>query len=218
MPVIKYKDVILHFAHIPKCAGSSIEGYVNRIKGAELAFVDSNYVANPAKKPWNNSSPQHVDGASFARLFPKTFFDAFFTIVRDPVSRVKSAYQFQRIVEKKISNDVSLNDFVKKELKENYLNIGWMDNHLLPQTYFLYPKTSYQIFKLEQEGVKAAKRFIDKQLFGNNISLEIPHVNAAKKHNSFDESDLVLSDHSLEIITTAYKYDYERFNYPDPTV
>jgi len=157
MPIIKYKDVTLHFAHIPKCAGSSIENYVKRINGAELAFVDISYVGNPAKKPWNISSPQHIDGASFARLFPKTFFDAFF-----------------------------------------------------------YPKTGYQLFKLEQGGVKAAKKFIDKQLFGNDIVMPVPHANAAKKSNDFDESDLVLSDQSIEIIVDAYQRDYERFSYPLP--
>jgi len=214
MPIIKYKNVTLHFAHIPKCAGSSIEQYVRSIKGAELAFVDSNYVANPAKEPWNCSSPQHIDGVSFSRLFPKTYFDAFFAVIREPFSRLESAYKFQLMQEKTINESVSLDQFVKEKLRHNCQKAGWMDNHFLPQVDFLYPKTAYQIFRLEGNGMNLAKKFIDNTLFGNPISLPMRHTNAAKKNTEFDPNQLVLSEDGIQIVNEVYKADFERFKYP----
>jgi len=215
MPIIKYKDVTLHFAHIPKCGGSSVEEYVKGLNGAELAFVDISYVlGNTAKKPWNISSPQHIDGDSFSRLFPKAFFSAFFAVVRNPLNRVKSAYQFQRFVHRTIKHTVTLDDFVKNELKANYLKLGWMDNHFLPQHRFLYPRTAYQIYKLEAGGVDKAKHYIDRMLFGNSIEQVMPHENPAKKWKGFNEADLDLSEESRKIINDIYKADFERFKYP----
>jgi len=214
MPIIKYNTRTLHFAHIPKCAGSSVESYIKKINGAELAFVDISFVGNPAKKPWNISSPQHIDGASFARLFPRSFFDSFFAVVRDPLSRLKSAYKFQRIVEKKIASSQPLDLFIKKQLQTNYANVGWMDNHFLPQSRLLYPNTGYQIFKLERDGLGPVKKYIDNQLFGNAIDLKMPFENAAKKIDSFDQSDLELSLESIEILNEIYKDDFMRFKYP----
>jgi len=216
MPIIKYKNVTLHFAHIPKCAGTSIEGYIKHINGAELAFVDMHYVASPAKQPWNISSPQHIDGVSFARLFPKTFFNAFFSVVRDPLSRVKSAYRFQRFSEKTIDGNTSLDDFVQNELSDCYSLIGWKDNHFLPQTSFLYPKTAYQFFKLEQNGVEAAKHYIDRMLFGNRIDLAMRHSNPAKKAINVDTDELTLSDKSIDVLCDIYQSDFDRFKYQYP--
>ena len=215
MPIIKYKDKTLHFAHIPKCAGSSIERYIKLINGAELAFVDISFVGNPAKKPWNVSSPQHIDGASFARLFPKSFFDAFFAVVRDPLNRVQSAYKFQRFVERKIDPSVSLDLFIKQQLHKKHDQIGWMDNHFLPQSRFLYPNTGYQIFKLERDGLGGVKKYIDGHLFGNRIDLKMPFENAAKKTDGFDASELNLTDESVAILNEIYQ-DCLLYTSPSP--
>jgi len=214
MPIIKYKDVTLHFAHIPKCAGSSVEKYVKNIKGAELGFVDIAYAGNPAKKPWNISSPQHIDGPAFMRLFPKTFFDGFFAIVRNPKNRVKSAYLHQRFVEKTIKHSVSLDSFVKTQLEKNFLTIGWMDNHFLPQSQFFYPKTAYNVFKLEKSGAMGAKEYIDRMFVGNALELAMPHENTAKNSKSLSDDELELSKESVDIINTLYESDFKRFKYP----
>lgn len=84
MPVVRYKDKICHFAHIPKCGGSSVEFYLKR-SGAHVAFLDNSFVSSA--KLWNISSPQHVDGNSLSRLFPSSFFDFSFAVVRNPYTR-----------------------------------------------------------------------------------------------------------------------------------
>lgn len=212
MPIIKYKDVLLHFAHIPKCGGTSVERYAKGLNCVSMAFDDQLYVARPPQQHWNISSPQHIDGESIGRLFPKDFFTAYFTIVRDPISRLQSAYKFQRNVERQIG-DESFDTFVKTRLRENYLTKGWMDNHFYPQSGFFYPGANYQVFKLEDNGVEHAKAFIDSALFGNICAKEIAHSNKSHLPTGFDQNDLNLSAEGLEIAQELYRIDYENFGY-----
>jgi hypothetical protein len=212
MPIIKYKDVLLHFAHIPKCGGTSVERYVQGLNGVSIAFLDERYVASPPRQHWNISSPQHIDGESVGRLFPKDFFTAFFAIVRDPISRLESGYRFQRLVERKIGT-MTFDEFVKTGLKDNYLTKGWMDNHFYPQSGFLYPAANYQVFKLEDKGTEYAKAFIDAALFGNTTARQIPHSNKLKLPESFDREDLVLSREALELAQDLYSMDFDNFGY-----
>lgn len=151
MPIIKYKDAFLHFAHIPKCGGTSVERYLQSLNGVSVAFLDELYVARPPRQHWNISSPQHVDGESIGRLFPKDFFTAFFTIVRDPMTRLESAYRFQRLRERSIG-DETFDHFVKTRLRDNYMTKGWVDNHFYPQSGFFHPGANYQVFKREENG------------------------------------------------------------------
>ncbi|MBY6065504.1 sulfotransferase family protein [Leisingera aquaemixtae] len=214
MPVIKYKDVLLHFAHIPKCGGTSVERYVQGLKGVSLAFLDEQYVSNPPQQQhWNISSPQHIDGESLSRLFPKDFFTAFFTIVRHPIARLESAYKFQRLVERRIGSDETLDQFVKTRLLENVLTKGWMDGHFYPQSGFFYPGANYQVFKLEENGAEHAKAFIDAALFSNPASQQMTHSNHLRLPDSFDPGDLVLSDEGLAVAQKLYSMDFDNFNY-----
>lgn len=218
MPVIKYKDVLLHFAHIPKCGGTSIERYVQGLNGVSLAFLDEQYVISPPQqRHWNISSPQHIDGESLSRLFPKDFFTAFFTIVRHPIARLESAYKFQRLVERRIGSGETLDQFVKTSLLENVLTKGWMDGHFFPQSGFFYPGANYQVFKLEENGAERAKAFIDAALFGNPASHPMTHSNHLRLPEGFDRSDLVLSDEGLAIAEKLYGMDFDNFQYQRPS-
>ncbi|KIC33697.1 sulfotransferase family protein [Leisingera sp. ANG-S5] len=217
MPLIKYKDVLLHFAHIPKCGGTSIERYIQGLNGVSLAFVDEQYVANPPQQHWNISSPQHIDGESISRLFPKDFFTGFFTIVRDPIARLESAYKFQRLVERRIGSDETLDQFVKTRLLENVLTKGWMDGHFYPQSGFFYPGANYQVFKLEENGAEKAKAFIDAALFGNPASQQMTHSNHLRVPEGFNPGDLVLSDEGLAVAEKIYGMDFDNFGYGRPS-
>lgn len=212
MPILKYKDVLLHFAHIPKCGGTSVERYAQNLDDVSIAMLDEVYVSNAPQQHWNISSPQHIDGESIARLFPKDFFAAFFAVVRHPLARLESAYKFQRLVERQIAGE-TFDDFVKTRLASNYLTKGWMDNHFYPQSGFFYPSADYHVFKLEEDGAFKAKQLIDKAFFGNALSLEMPHSNRRKMPESFDRSDLELSDEGLELAQTLYAMDFDNFDY-----
>ena len=208
MPIIKYKEKIVHFAHIPKCAGTSIEQYLYSLNGVELAFIDGNFTQRQAHERWNRSSPQHIDGKSLARIFPLSFFDGFFAIVRDPISRVKSAYHFQQKRTKRISASTDIDQFIQNDLFQNHDQIGWLDNHFLPQSRFFYPNANYKIFKLEQKGPEKAKQYLDRTLFDNDLESKIKKVNT-----SSNKSDIDISNESLSIIHDIYDKDFMSFNY-----
>ena len=75
MPIIRSRALLIHFAHIPKCAGTSVELYVRSIAPKRTAFLDRKFRAHDPETVWTKTSPQHVDGYSLSRLFPAAFFD-----------------------------------------------------------------------------------------------------------------------------------------------
>ena len=208
MPIFIKKNKIVHFAHIPKTGGTTIEQYIISSGQAKYAFMDMQHVANPSRFSWNNSSPQHVDGNTLRRLFPVNFFTHFFTFVRDPVDRFISAYLFQlKEPFSAIKND-DINEFIENELV-NGINInGWCDNHFLPQHMFLYPGGNYSAFLLGVEGMIEAKRYIDKLFEIRSKTTELPYFQKGDRHETetFRRS---LSSVSLSRLKEIYKRDYE---------
>ena len=99
MPILKKGNKIIYFSHIPKCGGTAIEQYC-KDTGIEIAFLDRLYNLQFSKNVWNNTSPQHIDKKSLYRLFPKQFFSDYFTVVRHPIDRFKSAFIYQKYHEK----------------------------------------------------------------------------------------------------------------------
>ena len=211
MPILRSPTKLIMFCHIPKCGGSSIENYCSKI-GLEIAFFDQYYTAKPATQKWNISSPQHIDGESLLRLFPENFFDAYFTVVRNPVDRLKSAFIFHKYKAKSINKRYTLSTFIKKELSANAMKYGFHDNHFLPQFKFLNEQCKHKIFKLE-DGLSPVKRFIDDNMFGTETDIEIDHVNQAKKTSKTSEEEVYLDEKAKKIITQIYEQDFIRFGY-----
>ena len=216
MPIIRCKENLIHYAHIPKTGGHSLESYIKKLKGVELGFVDWFHVVKPAKKPWNISSPQHIDGASISRIFPINFFTHYFAVVRDPIAKIKSSFLFQKYTLKGISSSITLNQFIENDLLVNVNTIGWFDNHFMPQSSFLYPGAKYQIFKLEDNGLQRAKAYIDKIFYGKISNHELPHFNSTK--SLLNEGDSDLSNKSLQLIFKIYKNDFANFKYKFPKI
>ena len=89
MPIVRIKNKIIYFAHVPKCAGTSIERYLETRFGP-VSFVDRTWLNH--KSNWNSTSPQHIETTDLDKLFNGHFFDEVFTVVRHPVDRFVSAY------------------------------------------------------------------------------------------------------------------------------
>ncbi len=204
---------MIHFAHIPKCAGTSMIDYISTFAGVEIGFFDCMFTAKPSAQSWNKTSPQHIDGISFSRLFPQSFFTEFFALVRHPLSRLRSAYKFQRYIENKISHQISLDKFIKEDLSSNYDVSGWMDNHFCPQTRFFYPGANYSVFKMEENGILSAKKYIDLLLGSSNPDIDFPCLNKASNNFLLDEGELLVSNESMKILNQIYKEDFENFLY-----
>ena len=210
MPLLSQNNTICHFAHIPKCGGSSIENYCQSV-GINIAFIDRAFLASPAAQPWNVSSPQHIDGYSLSRLFPIEFFNFGFAVVRDPVSRIVSAFKHQ-IIQKKIPEDTNLSEFVKQELNNISGQLGVYDNHFLPQTKFLIPGMSYQIYKLEN-GLDNVSQFIDSKFQNSELDKKILHYNADRSKALINPSQVLIDDQAMDILKEVYKDDFIKLGY-----
>ena len=208
MPIVSNNNTICHFAHIPKCAGSSIEHYLEN-HNIKLAFLDRTFDA--ASKSWNISSPQHIDGYSLSRLFPGDFFDLGFAISRDPITRFISAFK-HHIFQKNIPNNQNINLFIKDELPNLTNETGIFDNHFLPQSKFLIPGMSYQIFKLEND-LASVKQYIDKNLLGFDSSKKILHYNADRSQNIIKSKQLEIDFIAMDILKELYSEDYSILKY-----
>ena len=90
MPILKSnKNKLTYFVHIPKCAGSSIENYVFQTN-SHIAFLRRNNELD--YKNLLNFSPQHTPAKFIEYLFDPSFFDNYFVVIRNPISRLKSAF------------------------------------------------------------------------------------------------------------------------------
>ncbi|MCB6179838.1 sulfotransferase family protein [Rhodobacter sp. Har01] len=138
MPIVRIGPKLVYFAHVPKCAGSSVEDYLHDRFGA-LALVDRKYISVPPDLRWTRSSPQHVDWAALARMFPADFFDACFAVVRHPLDRAVSAFRFQAEVEGTVPEGIGFGDWLQAEAAARQGDPYRSDNHSRPQSDFLPP-------------------------------------------------------------------------------
>ena len=113
MPFFRAGPGIYFFAHVPKCAGSSVEDYL-RDRFGRPGFVDNRFVQRPEAERWTRTSPQHADWATVERLFGPDFFDGAFAVVRHPLSRAVSAYHFQVEVEKTAPAGIGFGDWLQE--------------------------------------------------------------------------------------------------------
>ena len=61
MPIFIGNGKCGHFAHIPKCGGTSVEEYAEEI-GLSVAFKSRGQLATPVEGRWSVSTPQHIGG------------------------------------------------------------------------------------------------------------------------------------------------------------
>ena len=161
MPIIRVGTNLVYFAHVPKCAGSAVENYLFERFG-RLALLDRKHLSVPAATRWTKTSPQHVDWASVARLFPKDFFLTTFAVVRHPLARAVSAYRFQAEVEETVPESMSFGEWLAAEAAARQSDPHRSDNHSRPQVEFLpaLGEVPCQVFHLEH-GLNALIPWID---------------------------------------------------------
>jgi hypothetical protein len=209
VPIVRLKNKIVYFSHIPKCGGTSVESFLKRITRANLSILDRNFDKN-TKVNWSISSPQHITGSYISQLFPITFFDEFFTVTRHPYERFSSAFLFQKYHTKKINQETDINKFVSKLDDHRALLPGQFDHHFLPQFTFLYPGASYKVFKLES-GLDGVKKYLGSLLDIDVSNISMPHF--LKGSDQIKLNHEPLNKHSKKIIMEIYKTDFEIFKY-----
>ncbi len=219
MPIIKTKNKLVFFAHVPKCGGTTIEKTLIN-NNIHLSFLNPTFTKNTL---WNNSSPQHIPASALAIIFKDGFFDSKFAVVRDPVSRFLSAYNHSKR-HGKIEEYTNFENFlsvlessVRKD--DSYFNY-MLDNHYLPASRFIPPDS--KIFYLE-DGLEQVFKWLENETNLNNITIaeqqNIGDYGSTHSHNSvknkvrdvkrprYDD----LTPEQIERIRDLYKEDYHRF-------
>lgn len=210
MPVIKIAGKLVYFAHVPKCAGTSVEHYL-RDRFEAVGLLDWAYLDQPEDTRWSRTSPQHIDVDSLDRLMPLSLFDEVFALVRHPVTRLKSVFCFQRDAADQIPKGMAFSTWLSGLATAPPF---YLDNHVLPMAR-LVPKGS-QVFRLE-EGMHPVIDWLDALAGNADGPREMPATNRLGElldvlgRSPGPAVDVSAAD--MDVIRTLYAEDFQRFGY-----
>lgn len=173
MPIVQIDHKLVYFAHIPRCAGSSVENYLHGRFGA-LGFLDRGHLQLPSGQAWTKTSPQHVNTQALERLLPAAFFAARFAVVRHPALRLRSVFLYQRDIEQTLAPEISFSAWLRRLPDQRQRDTFACDNHLRPMR-DLVPRDA-RIFRLEQ-GLQPLLRWLDR-LAGQPSANRLGHINS----------------------------------------
>lgn len=209
MPIVKTGSGLIYYAHVPKCGGSSVEDYL-RDRFGPLGFLNKAFTALPARQRWSQTSPQHIDRVSLDQLFPPDYFVAAFAVVRHPVARALSAWQFQVQVEKAVSPALPFATWLREQAKILHENPFLADNHLRPQGDFMGEDCT--IFHLEH-GLDAIIPWLDALVGDQAGPRAMAHANSRDGSRSAAPAPTAAD---IALIGEIYAGDFARFGYrPD---
>lgn len=202
MPVVRAKDKLFYFAHVPKCGGSSVDEYLlSRFGKENVGFLDSRFSAAQHVKSWNKTSPQHITYTHRQRIMPDTIFDFQFAVVRHPLRRMISMFHFNH----RRLRGLNFQSWMQKLKKEQETNPYYLDNHPRLMLEIIPPQS--KIFKLE-DGLNDIPKWLDEQLGEKSVhNLNIGHANQGPKN------DMTITDGDVEIVYNMYRKDYNHFGY-----
>ena len=200
-----YSPLKIGYVHIPRTAGTSMSSWIiKNISGSS--------------KLKNHQS--HESASIMLKEYPQINY--FFTIVRNPWSRVVSMYRFHtnkippEVDLKFFSNDKLAFDEFKQKIKSLSFD-EYLDNYIHTPTNVWYSSITPQIQWLDlpigliviYENLNTDFEKIQK-LFRNNTPL--PHLN---KHGHLNESHYTsfYNEHSKKRVAEIYGEDIEAFKY-----
>ena len=211
MPIITIRERMIHFAHVPKCAGTSVTTYLKNVSDS-ISFVDPRHFTHDKSTLWNKSSPQHIDGLSLSRLFPqRNFFNGWFAVVRNPIDRFISAFNFQITVAKSISGEADINDFAKSLNYQTITTTGFFDNHFMPMTHFFLPNTNYTVVKVEN-GLHHLTSWFENEILGYRTEFLI-EGDTDTQNNLLNKEKYSLLEDTVLHLKEIYSNDYKAFDY-----
>jgi hypothetical protein len=199
------------FIHIPKTAGTSMEYFLGALYGYTDSYIERciyNIEPNNLLDLGNDKqhNPIHVYNNILFSI------DFIFTIIRDPYSRLISAYIFfKNYIEikqfGKMSN-LSFSEWFLKEKINNKESITTYNHHLLPQMWYIQDIKKFS-YILRYERLKEEIPILLNKL---NIGTPIPFPHKFKRRNNYiDYSDI---KDVLPEINRYYNEDFETLNYP----
>lgn len=209
MPIFRIGDKLHYYAHVPKCAGSSVESYLVRRFGP-LAFFNTRFLADPEESRWTKSSPQHLPIDAFHKLIPADWIASSFAVVRHPLKRLVSAFQFQVEVEKTVAPLWTIDEWFDDWLNRKDAEPFRYDNHIRPMS-DLVPEGAVW-FQMEQ-GLAPVVAHLDRLAGNTEGERSIAPENVRKKKMPGDARRLTPSPETRARIAEYYAEDFRRFGY-----
>ena len=213
MPLAFVQGKLLHFAHVPRCAGTAVENYLHARFG-RLAFLDRQFNALSPAERWSQTSPQHVESAAFDRIIPRPWIAHRFAIVRHPQARILSVFRFQRDIEGRIPPRLGFLDWITRIAASLAERPFQFDNHARPAT-DLVP-TDAEVFRLE-DGLTPVIDWLDQIEGAKRGPRDIAPANVLEKvrdhlgRKALPEPQVC--EESQEAIARIYAADFARFGY-----
>lgn len=220
MPIARIDDRLVHFAHVPKCAGTAVEEYMAARFGP-LAFLDRSHRSHPWQT-WSRTSPQHVEAAALAQLFPPGFFAASFAVVRHPAVRLLSSYGYERR-RARVPPGRDFFAWLRWQSRKRARDPHALDNHVRPMA-DIVPEAAV-VFRLEDgldrvvewldavTGDKAGPRTIAAVHATETIPQRPRRRRARLLGRLLDRPVPVLDEAICRAVHAAYRQDYDRFGY-----
>ena len=209
MPIFQHDGALHYFAHVPKAGGRSVEDYLRRRFGT-LSMIDDGHHDRARRSAWLRTTPQHVAVEDLEVILPTEWFASIFAVVRHPVARIVSAFNFQSTVWRQIPVGMSFAEWFDEYRALSRIYPYYYDNHLRPQSDFV-PRRA-RIFRLE-EGMAGLPEWLDEVTNSQAPDLSIAHVNASRPAKGSYYRAEPLSEADMDAIAAHYAVDFERFGY-----
>ncbi len=206
---VKHKII---FIHIPKCAGQSIENIFLRDLG--LSWKERHPLLLRPRKS-NEKGPErlaHLYAEEYFKLgyIPKEKYDKFFkfSIIRNPVDRILSEINFQKIPKKNSKNIYgleSVEEYISKVIKLD--KFSDLQRHISPQVKFLYDSETNKLLVDKvipfDELNNEVPKILQKKL---KVFLEVPKINSSKNKLWVKEE---LTSRDLSFLYDFYESDFK---------
>lgn len=215
MPLFRINGKVIHFVHIPKTGGASIEAFCRSLGDAAMLAGGRGMLP---------CSPQHMHAQLHTPLGLDAIADWSFAIVRDPLARLLSEYRFRRRQAELLEAhpdyrlaDVEPNDLPSgaratfdawvAHVADRYRRDPFvLDNHLRPQAAFVSP--AHRVFRFE-DGLEAVTAAIA-QACGVESPPPTPHENRTTA------TPITAKRATLRRMVALYEADFRRFGYAPP--
>ena len=206
---IKHKII---FVHIPKCAGQSIESIFLRDLG--LSWKERHPLLLRPRNA-NEKGPErlaHLYAEEYFKFgyIPKEKYDKFFkfSIIRNPVDRILSEINFQKIPKKNPKNIYgieSVEEYISKVIKLD--KFSDLQRHISPQVKFLNDSETNKLLvdkvipfdELNHEVPKILQKKF-------KVFLEVPKINSGKNKLWVKEE---LTSGDLSFLYDFYESDFK---------